>query len=111
MRITTMPNRFICFTVIFTLIFYAMLPGTKCGAAQANKQAAETTNSLIPDREGFHKMVNGKQTDLFTLKNKSGMSVAITNYGGRIVSLLVPDKNGKLRDVSIGYKTIDDYIK
>lgn len=55
-------------------------------------------------------MINGKQADIFILKNKSGMNVAITNYGGRIVSLLVPDKDGKFRDVSIGYKTVDDYM-
>jgi aldose 1-epimerase len=88
-----------------------MLPGSVCSSAQNNKQATASANSLIPDRKGFHKMINGKQADLFVLKNKNGMSVAITSYGGRIVSLLVPDKDGKFRDVSIGYKTADDYLK
>jgi len=45
-----------------------------------------------------------------TLINKNGMMVTITPYGGKIISLLVPDKNGKLNDVVLGYDTPDQYI-
>ena len=47
--------------------------------------------------------------ELYTLKNDSGMQVSITNYGGRIVSLLVPDREGKLRDVVLGFDNLEDY--
>ncbi len=45
-------------------------------------------------RENFQKTINGKQTDLYVLENSNGMKVAITNYGGRIVSWLAPDRDG-----------------
>jgi aldose 1-epimerase len=48
---------------------------------------------------------------LFTLRNSAGMEVAITNYGGRIVSLLVPDRNGKFEDVVLGFDSFDGYWK
>ena len=47
--------------------------------------------------------------ELYTIKNASGMEVSITNYGGRIVSLLVPDRDGKLRDVVLGFDNLEDY--
>lgn len=40
----------------------------------------------------FQKVIEGKQTDLFILKNESGAEVAITNYGGAVVAIMVPDK-------------------
>jgi len=61
-------------------------------------------------REAFQKEVNGKQVDLFTLTNKNGVVAKITNYGGKIVQLLVPDKNGRLGDVVLGYETLDQTI-
>ena len=47
--------------------------------------------------------------ELYTLKNDSGMQVSITNYGGRIVSLLVPDRDGAMRDVVLGFDNLEDY--
>src|SRR5690606_28382412 len=52
----------------------------------------------------------GSQISLFTLKNSSGMQVYLTNYGARIVSILVPDKTGKLTDIVLGYNHIQDYL-
>lgn len=60
--------------------------------------------------EAFEKIVDGKQTGLYTLTNKVGSEVTITNYGAKIVSLMVPDKNGSLTDVVLGHATIDDYL-
>ena len=60
--------------------------------------------------EAFQKTIDGKQVALYTLKNKNGLEMAVTNYGGRVVSLLVPDKNGKMEDVVLGYESIDGYI-
>lgn len=61
------------------------------------------------DRRAFQTVVGGDSTDLFVLRNEAGAEVCITNYGGRIVSLMVPDASGKLRDVVLGFDTIDEY--
>ena len=59
----------------------------------------------------FEKMIdNTKPVKLYTLKNKNGMEVCITNFGARIVSIMTPDKNGKMTDVVLGFDNIDDYI-
>jgi aldose 1-epimerase len=60
--------------------------------------------------ENFNKVIDGKQVGLFFLKN-ANLTAAITNYGGRIVSLCAPDKNGQKADVILGFKSIDDYLK
>lgn len=65
---------------------------------------------MIPDPNAFQQTIEGKSTDLFVLKNKNNMQVAITNYGGRIVSIVVPDKNGNPTDVVIGFDNIAGYI-
>ena len=58
----------------------------------------------------FDANVEGVQTGLYFLTNKNGCEVAITNYGAKIVSLMVPDKDGKLVDVVLGHPTIEDYF-
>jgi aldose 1-epimerase len=60
--------------------------------------------------ENFNKVIDGKQVGLFFLKN-GNITAAITNYGGRIVSLCAPDKNGQKGEVVLGFKSIDDYLK
>ncbi|MDR2065236.1 MAG: galactose-1-epimerase [Prevotellaceae bacterium] len=55
--------------------------------------------------------IGGKQNALYILRNKNGLEACITNYGGRVVSLMVPDKNGKLTDVVLGFANINDYLK
>ena len=60
--------------------------------------------------EAFHRIIDGYQVDLYTLKNSNGLEATITNYGGIVVSLKVPDKNGKLGDVALGYDALNDYI-
>ncbi|MDR1623718.1 MAG: galactose mutarotase [Tannerellaceae bacterium] len=57
----------------------------------------------------FVSMVDGKLTALFVLKNSNGAEACITNYGGRLVSMMAPDKNGKMTDVVLGYDNIGDY--
>ena len=47
---------------------------------------------------------------LYTFKNKSSMQVKITNYGAIVTSILVPDRNGKLGDITLGYDRVEDYI-
>ena len=57
----------------------------------------------------FGKMPDGKKVFLYTLKNKSGMQVTITNYGGTVTSLRVPDRNGKYADVVFGFDSLAGY--
>jgi len=60
--------------------------------------------------ESFNKKVDGKQVSLFTLKNRRGMVAQITNFGGRVVNLWVPDKNNGFQDVVTGFATLDKYL-
>ncbi len=68
------------------------------------------TNPLAQDESRFDTIVSGRQVKLYTLQNEKGMMVQITNYGGRIVSLIVPDKNKKPTDVVWGFESIKDYL-
>jgi aldose 1-epimerase len=60
--------------------------------------------------EAFHRVIDGSQVDLYSLKNSNGLEAKITNYGGIVVSLKVPDRNGQLDDVVLGYDKLNDYI-
>ncbi|HEV2488461.1 MAG TPA: aldose epimerase family protein [Candidatus Acidoferrales bacterium] len=59
----------------------------------------------------FGKAADGADVNLYVLTNKRGVEVAITTYGGRVVSLKVPDRNGKIGDVVLGYDNLDGYLK
>ena len=77
-------------------------------AACTPKAEKATDSGLLPSN--FQMEVNGKKTDLYTLRNKNNMEVCITNFGGRIVSVMVPDKDGQMRDVVLGFDSIQDYV-
>ena len=74
-----------------------------CTACSSSK----TQSGLNP--KNFIDDINGKQTALYTLSNDNGMKVCITNFGGRIVSIMVPDRNGNMQDVVLGFDNIKDY--
>ena len=61
-------------------------------------------------KNNFQKVVDKKQVDLYILANKNGMEMSVTNYGAKIVSLHVPDRNGKLTDVVLGHDSINEYL-
>ena len=69
--------------------------------------AQTTLSGLSPQR--FESEIDGEQTALYTLTNINGMEACITNYGARLVSLMVPNWNGRLEDVVLGFDNIDDY--
>ena len=73
----------------------------------ASKQAEHDV--ILFDAEDFQAVVDGKETSLYTLK-AGDLVMQVTNFGGRVVSLWVPDKNGKYEDVVLGYNNIDSYI-
>lgn len=65
----------------------------------------------LPAYQDFEHKIDGRKTHLFILQNRTGMQVALTDYGARIVSILVPDKNGNLRDVVLGFNSIHGYLQ
>lgn len=69
------------------------------------EKTATTLSGLNPEK------FRTDSTELFTLRNCKGMEVCITNFGGRIVSIMVPDRSGKMTDVVLGHDNIDDYVK
>jgi len=77
--------------------------------ATMQAHAQTTPGSVELRREAFQKEIGGKKVDLYTLR-AGGMVVKITNQGGKIVQLLVPDKNNRMGDVVLGYETVDQYV-
>ena len=87
------------FTISLTLsavIALAALPWKMQSTADIQKQS-------------FGKTSNGEEIFLYTLKSPSGMTVKITNYGGTITQILVPDRNKKFGDVVLGFDSLDGY--
>ena len=71
------------------------------------KHAQLTVSGLNPT--AFDSIINGKKTELIALSNQNGMEVCLTNYGGRVVSIVVPDKNNQPTDVVLGYDNLAQY--
>ncbi|WP_235918496.1 aldose epimerase family protein [Sediminibacterium soli] len=78
----------------------------------SNPPAAGTTPAAdtASVKKAYQQTIGGKPVSLYFLTNASGAQVAITNYGGRVVSLVVPDKNGKPTDVVLGYDSLSHYL-
>ncbi len=76
-------------------------------ACTTDAQQSGLLSGLDPAK--FDTVINEKPVKLYTLKNQNGMEVCITNYGGRVVSLVVPDKDGKPTDVVLGFDNIKQY--
>lgn len=62
------------------------------------------------EKKNFEKIVDGKQTNLYTLNNKNGVKISVTNFGARVIELFVPDRNGNYDDIVLGYDHIDKYL-
>ena len=91
----------------FTLVLVVLLSIISKTFGQNNVLINDCANLKV---ENFNKIINGKQVSLYFL-TKGNLSVAITNYGGRIVSVCAPDKLGNKADVVLGFSSIDDYLK
>lgn len=81
------------------------------GCTQKQKEAPveqETLSEL--KKSDFQSVVNGDSTNLYVLTNANGVEVTLTNYGGRIVSVMVPDRDGNMKDVVLGFDNINDYV-
>jgi len=78
------------------------------GEPQAKIEKRATMNIK---KESFGQTPDGRQIDLYALTNTNGLKAKIMTYGGILVSLEVPDRNGKLGDIVLGYDKLDGYIK
>jgi aldose 1-epimerase len=86
-----------------------MIGAVLCAACLFGFAAASPGGSI--SKESFGKTGDGQAVDIYTLRNAKGSEARITNYGGIVVSLKVPDKQGKFGDVVLGYNTLGEYIK
>lgn len=87
------------------LLFYPVI-----ARQTGNKISNEIPEISFPARKAFRQVIDGKQTDLYVLRNKNNIRASLSNYGARIVSLVVPDSNNKLTNVVIGYDSLQQYI-
>ena len=71
---------------------------------------AQTTHKAGIKMSEFGKMPDGRMVYLYTLTNRSGMQVEITNYGGRVVSIMAPDRHGKMADIVLGFDNLAGYL-
>lgn len=93
----------------FVILLLSIVMAAGCASKQKEAPVEQLTLSG-QKKSDFQTVVNGDSTDLYVLKNANGVEVTVTNYGGRIVSVMVPDKEGKMKDVVLGFDNIDDYI-
>lgn len=98
-------------------VMIAVMALMACKNSKKKEMITETanTNKRTPventlQQTNFDTIIDGKPVKLYWLENKD-IKMAITNYGGRIVALLTPDKHGDLVDVSIGYGNVKDYVE
>lgn len=94
---------------LFVNAVLATLVLAACSSKKQENNNFEAVDTLVK-ASAFQREIDGKQVNLYTLKNDSGMVVKITNFGARIVSMLVPDKNGKYDDITLGFSSIDGYL-
>ncbi len=88
---------------LFAIIPFAGLLLVSC-------QPSDKQQLNLVDATPFQTQIDGKTVDLYTLQNQNGMAMQVTNFGGHVVSLFAPDKNGVMEDVVLGHNTLDEYV-
>lgn len=100
---------------VIHLLLLASVVAMSCGDDNNTNGTSATDSTGLSKADtasmadAFNKNVDGKQVSLFTLRNAAGMRADITNYGGRLVNLLVPSKDGNLTDVVVGFNSLDGF--
>ena len=103
-----MNNYFLSALFLGSTILFAC--NNKSSSPSSQTEDTSSRTAIADLSAGFDTTINGNEVRLFTLKNKNNMAASLTNYGGRIVSLLVPDSIGKLVDVVVGFDRVSDYV-
>ena len=105
-----MKNNNLTRLLFFTVVLFIAYNKVQGENYLTNSHAADSIIK-IPDSANFNRTIDGKQVHLYILKNKRGATAAITNFGGRLVSLIVPDKKNNPTDVILGHDSLADYRK
>src|SRR5579863_10338046 len=79
------------------------------GVLAVSALSQKTQSSADVQKQPFGKTPEGKEVFLYTLKSPSGMTVKITNYGGTLTQVIVPDRNRSFGDVVLGFNSLDGY--
>ena len=88
----------------------AALTAISLGSCGNGRSHCDENDSLLVDAARFDTVVDGKPVKLYTLGSDTGLQVQVTNYGLRVVSIIVPDRDGRRGDVAIGYGSIAEYL-
>jgi aldose 1-epimerase len=94
-------------TAVVSLATGGLALAAKHGHKPRHGKAPHGRLSITPQSWGT---ADGKPVSLYTLRNSHGMVVKISNYGGVVQSIKVPDRNGTVRNVALGFSTLDDYV-
>lgn len=89
--------------MLYVLLF-ALMGLMSCNDSKKDNAFSER------DQKDFNMMLNGQDIQIFRLTNANGLSADITNYGGKVVRLMVPDRNGKSEDIVLGFDNIEGYL-
>ena len=108
-------KRIVASVCMFTLIVLFVSSCNTGNKQNKNQKSTADTLTLCPEIKlfaevNFNDTLDGKQVSLFTLQNQNGLVAQVTNYGGRVVNLWTPDKDGKFEDVVTGFSTLDGYL-
>ncbi len=100
------------FWLIYVLALTTVyMPGCKKKTPTPQESEAKEARLMSANEEPFGQTPDGRQVVLYTLTNTSGIRARITNYGAILVSLEVPDRQGNLADITLGYDNLPDYIE
>lgn len=91
----------------------ALAFGWACSCSSGNVQDKQEmgNKSMKVIKTDFGNLKDGRPVELYTLTNENGVEVKITNYGGIITSILVPDKQGNIEDVVLGFESLEGYLQ
>jgi len=102
--------------IVLLCIFSMLISSVSCGKKNKTKKGdtaeiimkKDSANSGIA-HDDFRREIEGENTELYILQNANDIEATISNYGQRLVSLLVPDKKGEMADIVLGYSSLDEY--
>jgi len=102
-----LPDRIIliCISVLISTLMFV-----GCNTGQTTNETKQTKEKMEITKEPFGKIKDGTEIYLFTLQNDQGMVAKITNYGGILTELFVPDKDANFEDVVLGFDNLEDYL-
>lgn len=98
----------LCWVVLSAIALTVL---SSCSTPKEEPESATGVSEMSVDVKPFGLMPDGRKVRIYSLRNSSGMSAKIMNYGAIVVSLKAPDRDGKMEDVVLGYESLEDYVK